>query len=64
MSTLRTPLTEPAMLPQLAAQHAIESGYGTIVIPDTDNNRIRMVSPGGIISTFAGNGAALTMLEV
>ncbi len=25
----------PAMLPQLAAQHAIGSGYGTIAIPDT-----------------------------
>jgi hypothetical protein len=31
---------------------------GNLYIADTDNNRIRRVSPSGIISTFAGNGLA------
>jgi sugar lactone lactonase YvrE len=31
---------------------------GNVYIADFDNNRIRMVSPSGIISTFAGNGIA------
>ena len=30
---------------------------GTLYIADTSNNRIRRVSPNGIISTFAGNGS-------
>jgi sugar lactone lactonase YvrE len=29
---------------------------GNVYIADLTNNRIRMVSPGGLISTFAGNG--------
>src|SRR5438477_300514 len=29
---------------------------GTLYIADTDNNRIRRVSPDGVISTIAGNG--------
>jgi sugar lactone lactonase YvrE len=31
-------------------------GAGNLYISDTDNNRIRMVSPGGVISTIAGTG--------
>ena len=31
---------------------------GNLFIADSDNNRIRVVSPGGIITTVAGNGAA------
>jgi len=29
---------------------------GNLYIADSDNNRVRMVTPSGIISTFAGNG--------
>src|SRR5579859_1455725 len=36
---------------------AIDSG-GAIYISDTDSGRIRRVSPGGIISTVAGDGAS------
>lgn len=36
---------------------AIDS-KGTIFIADTDNHRIRKVTPNGIITTVAGNGAA------
>jgi sugar lactone lactonase YvrE len=32
--------------------------YGNVYIADTYNNRIRMVNPGGIITTIAGNGTA------
>jgi uncharacterized protein (TIGR03437 family) len=31
---------------------------GNLYIADTDNNRIRMVNPAGVINTIAGNGAA------
>ena len=31
---------------------------GNVYIADTDNNRIRKVTPGGIIGTIAGNGTA------
>jgi sugar lactone lactonase YvrE len=31
---------------------------GNVYIADAGNNRIRMLSPGGIITTFAGNGSA------
>ena len=30
--------------------------FGDVLIADTDNNRIRKVSPGGMITTIAGNG--------
>ena len=33
-------------------------GSGNLYIADTGNNRIRMVTPAGIISTIAGNGPA------
>jgi len=33
-------------------------GNGSVFIPDTTNNRIRKVSPDGIITTIAGNGIA------
>ena len=35
---------------------AVDAG-GNLYIADTANNRIRMVNTGGVISTFAGNGA-------
>jgi alpha-tubulin suppressor-like RCC1 family protein/sugar lactone lactonase YvrE len=36
---------------------AIDSS-GNLYIADSDNNRIRKVTPGGVISTLAGNGSA------
>jgi hypothetical protein len=33
-------------------------GAGTVYISDQGNNRIRKVSPSGVINTFAGNGVA------
>jgi uncharacterized protein (TIGR03437 family) len=31
---------------------------GNVYIADTDNNRIRIISAGGVVSSFAGNGTA------
>jgi sugar lactone lactonase YvrE len=39
-------------------QSAAFDGKGNLYIADTDNNRIRMVTPDGMITTVAGNGAA------
>lgn len=33
---------------------------GTIYVADTDNNRVRAISPSGMISTVAGNGTGLS----
>ena len=36
---------------------AVDAGTGNLYIADSTNNRIRVVTPAGIISTVAGNGA-------
>src|SRR5208283_1969214 len=38
------------------AHSAVEDASGNIYISDKGNNRIRKVSPQGVISTIAGNG--------
>ena len=39
--------------------HICIDGSGNVYIPDIHNNRVRKVTPAGIISTFAGGGPAL-----
>jgi len=47
----------PATAAQLNAPTAMApTSGGSLLITDTNNNRVRSVSPGGIISTVAGNG--------
>src|SRR6266481_5305511 len=42
---------------QLKYPHGVAvDGTGNVFIADTNNNRIRMVTPDGVISTVAGNG--------
>ena len=47
------PATSAALL---GADSAVEDASGNIYISDKGNNRIRKVSPQGVISTIAGNG--------
>jgi uncharacterized protein (TIGR03437 family) len=41
-------------------QNLAFDGAGDLLICDRDNNRIRMITPAGIITTIAGDGQALT----
>jgi hypothetical protein len=48
----------PATNAQLAAPFGVAlDGSGNVYIADQDNNRVRKVSPSGIITTIAGNGS-------
>ncbi len=49
----------PAVAAQLSAPFATEATpEGSFLIVDAGNNRIRLVSPGGTITTVAGNGTS------
>src|SRR5947199_9421684 len=49
----------PATSAQLANAHGIAiDRQGNLYISDTDSHRIRKITPGGMISTLAGNGHA------
>jgi hypothetical protein len=49
----------PAVAAAIGAPRGLATlSDGTILIADTDNNRIRRVSPGGTITTVAGSGVA------
>jgi sugar lactone lactonase YvrE len=49
----------PATAAQLARPRAVAvDAAGNVYIADNDNQRVRKVSPGGTISTFAGGGVA------
>ena len=41
-----------------AAQGTAVDSAGNVYIADTENHRVRKVTPGGIITTFAGTGTA------
>jgi pimeloyl-ACP methyl ester carboxylesterase len=48
----------PAIWAELNVPYGVAAdAFGNIYIADTNNNRIRMVSPNGTITTVAGNGA-------
>jgi sugar lactone lactonase YvrE len=48
----------PATAAQLNAPRGVAvDGAGNLYITDSNNNRVRRVTPGGIITTLAGNGA-------
>lgn len=50
----------PATAAQLNAPKGVAvDGQGNVYIADTNDNRVREVSPGGTISTFAGGGSSL-----
>ena len=49
----------PAADAEIASPRGVASlPDGTLLIPDSDNNRIRLVAPDGTISTVAGDGVA------
>ena len=49
----------PAVEAQLGSIAGVAvDASGNLYIADTDNNRIRKVAPGGLITTIAGNGSA------
>src|SRR5205823_6450678 len=49
----------PATAAQLSFPFGVTLGAdGSLYIADSNNNRIRKVDPSGIITTFAGGGAA------
>jgi uncharacterized repeat protein (TIGR01451 family) len=49
----------PAGLAQLASPWGIaRDGFGNVYVVDWKNYRVREITPGGTISTFAGNGTA------
>ncbi len=49
----------PAISAQLNAPKGVAvDTKGDVYIADTGNQRVRMIAPGGVISTFAGTGSA------
>lgn len=46
----------PAIRAKLSLPSGVTVGDGWIYIADTGNNRVRQVSPGGVITTLAGTG--------
>src|SRR5215468_8836527 len=48
----------PALTTGIGSPRKIMFAGGSLYFADTGNNRVRMVNPQGVISTFAGNGNA------
>ena len=49
----------PAVTAQIAAPRGVASlPDGSILFPDSGNHRVRLISPGGVITTVAGTGIA------
>ncbi len=49
----------PALNSAMNPSAVVVDGTGNLYIADQGNNRVRKVTPGGTISTFAGNGSAV-----
>ena len=42
---------------------AVIPSSGVVIVSDTDNNRIRLVTPLGVVTTLAGSGASCSFLD-
>ena len=51
-------LDGPAATALLSTPSGVDAGLGWVVIADRNNHRVRRLSPDGVVSTFAGTGAA------
>jgi trimeric autotransporter adhesin len=54
----------PASLAQFSSPRSIaRDGSGNLYVADLGNDRVRLIAPGGTISTFAGNGTCCNLVN-